>query len=183
MRCVTVQTLFWDISPNLTSRKKQQCTCSLLTFCYLPIKSYMWLFLVCMNDSSPNTLLMMDTGKYKKHISTVICCTLAHCSWLQLLRKLSQTAAFREKPSSQICRVITGLKKPCTVFPNPSSEMSRSWLKMSHGHIHVTITQSYGAVQLPLLAKSLTLRWLMSYIYGAPILDVSRSHTTTQLSR
>jgi len=25
----------------------------------------------------------------------------------------------------------------------------------------------------------LTLRWLMSYIYGAPILDVSRSHTTT----
>jgi hypothetical protein len=25
---------------------------------------------------------------------------------------------------------------------------------------------------------SLTLRWLMSYIYGAPILDVSRSHTT-----
>jgi len=30
---------------------------------------------------------------------------------------------------------------------------------------------------------SLTLRWLMSYIYGAPILDVSRSHTTTQHSR
>ena len=31
--------------------------------------------------------------------------------------------------------------------------------------------------------KSLTLRWLMSYIYGAPILEVSRSHTTTQHSR
>ena len=31
--------------------------------------------------------------------------------------------------------------------------------------------------------KSLTLRWLMSCIYGAPILDVSRSHTTTQHSR
>ena len=30
---------------------------------------------------------------------------------------------------------------------------------------------------------ALTLRWLMSYIYGAPILDVSRSHTTTQHSR
>ena len=29
----------------------------------------------------------------------------------------------------------------------------------------------------------LTLRWLMSYIYGAPILDVSRSHTTAQHSR
>ena len=31
--------------------------------------------------------------------------------------------------------------------------------------------------------KLLTLRLLMSYIYGAPILDVSRSHTTTQYSR
>ena len=31
--------------------------------------------------------------------------------------------------------------------------------------------------------KSLTLGLLMSYIYGAPILDVSRSHTTTQHSR
>ena len=30
---------------------------------------------------------------------------------------------------------------------------------------------------------SLTLRLLMSYIYGAPILDVSRSYTTTQHSR
>ena len=31
--------------------------------------------------------------------------------------------------------------------------------------------------------KLLTLRRLMSYMYGAPILDVSRSHTTTQYSR
>ena len=31
--------------------------------------------------------------------------------------------------------------------------------------------------------KLLTFRLLMSYIYGAPILDVSRSHTTTQHRR
>ena len=31
--------------------------------------------------------------------------------------------------------------------------------------------------------KSLTIRLLMSYIYGSPILDVSRSHTTTHHSR
>ena len=31
--------------------------------------------------------------------------------------------------------------------------------------------------------KLLTFRLLMSYIYGAPILDVSRSHTRTQYSR
>ena len=34
-----------------------------------------------------------------------------------------------------------------------------------------------------IMVKSWTLRLLMSYIYGAPILDVSRSHTTTQHSR
>ena len=34
-----------------------------------------------------------------------------------------------------------------------------------------------------LRVKLLTFRLLMSYIYGAPILDVSRSHTTTQHSR
>jgi len=33
------------------------------------------------------------------------------------------------------------------------------------------------------IGRILTLRWLMSYIYEAPILDVSRSHTTTQHSR
>ena len=31
--------------------------------------------------------------------------------------------------------------------------------------------------------KLLTFRLLMSYIYGAPIFDISRSHTTTQHSR
>jgi len=31
--------------------------------------------------------------------------------------------------------------------------------------------------------KLLTFRLLISYIYGAPILDVSRSHTTTQHSQ
>jgi len=36
---------------------------------------------------------------------------------------------------------------------------------------------------LPRFWKHLTLRRLMSYIYGALILDVSRSHTTTQHSR
>ena len=34
-----------------------------------------------------------------------------------------------------------------------------------------------------LRVKSLTIKLLMSYIYGAPILDVSRSHTTTHRRR
>ena len=43
----------------------------------------------------------------------------------------------------------------------------------------------YGVILLLVLniRHDLTLRLLMSYIYGAPILDVSRSHTTTHHSR
>ena len=46
-------------------------------------------------------------------------------------------------------------------------------------------TQSTNKMQqlLKFITCRLTLRWLMSYIYGAPVLDVSRSHTTTQHSR
>ena len=41
----------------------------------------------------------------------------------------------------------------------------------------------YKVVKYYMIFHLLTLRWIMSYIYGAPILDVSRSHTTTQHSR
>ena len=47
------------------------------------------------------------------------------------------------------------------------------------------ITVRSGIKIKPVTATVLTLRRLMSYIYiyGAPILDVSRSHTTTQHTR
>ena len=57
---------------------------------------------------------------------------------------------------------------------------------------HVTITNTLILLEVshPLCVDQLynqknilILRLLMSYIYGAPILDVSRSHTTTQHSR
>ena len=44
---------------------------------------------------------------------------------------------------------------------------------LAHHFIHVSRIR----------VKSLPLRLLMSYVYGAPILDVSRSQTTTQHSR
>ena len=45
---------------------------------------------------------------------------------------------------------------------------------LNHGSIKILHKVKYGI---------LTLRLLMSYIYGAPILDVSRSYTTTHHSR
>ena len=53
------------------------------------------------------------------------------------------------------------------------TERSKSDNKSTHEN-------KYTSLQRP--AGKLTLRRL-SYIYGAPILDVSRSHTTTQHSR
>jgi len=68
-------------------------------------------------------------------------------------------------------------------------EMSENTLVQKHS-IFILKTNSSSRINVLLHLKQgeppwrfLTLRWLMSYIYGAPILDVSRSHTTTQHSR
>jgi len=55
-------------------------------------------------------------------------------------------------------------------------------LKLIAYNKHIT-SHLFFIVPTHALHYTLTLRRLMSYIYGAPILDVSRSHTTTQHSR
>jgi len=66
------------------------------------------------------------------------------------------------------------------------------WLEHKHDNIlqsHRNNTANHECtvhqdiIQRTLFEGTLTLRRLMSYIYGAPILDVSRSHTTTQHSQ
>jgi hypothetical protein len=65
---------------------------------------------------------------------------------------------------------LKGLFNPLSPELNP---ICYSLALLAHDFLHVSGTR----------VKSLTLRLLISYIYGAPILDVSRSHTTTQHSR
>jgi len=60
----------------------------------------------------------------------------------------------------------------------PSSRLPNVFLLYTGRTLTNTSTDKYEQS-----ANHLTLRRLMSYIYGAPILDVSRSHTTTQHSR
>ena len=50
-------------------------------------------------------------------------------------------------------------------------------------HIYDVRISYVSRSSLTVKALILTLRRLMSYIYGTPIVDVSRSHTTTQHSR
>jgi len=79
---------------------------------------------------------------------------------------------------------------PCLRNRSPANRRSRSRLstanemRMYRGLFCLVYCIIYGKVNLLAPgALHLTLRLLMSYIYGAPILDVSRSHTTTQHSR
>jgi hypothetical protein len=66
---------------------------------------------------------------------------------------------------------------PCTTFVNPLNPelnpICYFLALLAHHFLHVSRIR----------VKSITIRLLMSYICGAPILDVSRSHTTTQHGR
>ena len=78
------------------------------------------------------------------------------------------------------CRVLLKLNVVCSQINPLNPELNPICYLLAllaHHFLHVSRIR----------VKSLTLRLLMSYIYiyiyGAPNLDVSRSHTTTQHSR
>jgi hypothetical protein len=74
-------------------------------------------------------------------------------------------------------------------FPHSPSQLCLHpdwWLNTDERHFHSsTNTEGTNKGLFVTLSYSLTLKLLMSYIYiyGAPILDVSRSHTTMQHSQ
>jgi len=84
---------------------------------------------------------------------------------------------------TQSCIVeSTGTSLPLSLFP-----VLLLCHRVSYSNPATRCCSAYTAMQLHCdrgwCDGKLTLRWQMSYIYGAPILDVSRSHTTTQHSR
>jgi len=89
-------------------------------------------------------------------------------------------------PSPYRVAIPTELSRPtstCPIHSNLVFLMSATMSRCLYSS-PVFLISSYSPY--PLLyhwLSVLTLRRLMSYIYGAPILDVSRSHTTTQHSR
>ena len=104
------------------------------------------------------------------NISTSWC--LTSCSLIEVLSFLRKT---KSKPSG-----YKRLQKPLATessFINPLkpelNPICYLLALLAYHFLHVSRIR----------VKSLTIRLLISYIYGAPILDVSRSHTTTQHSR
>jgi len=102
------------------------------------------------------------------HISTGLChnFVLPYTRWVQLVP--SKLIPLR-RLWILVCPVISF--NPLNPELNPICYLLA--LLRAHHFLHVSRIR----------VKLLTLRRLMSYIYGAPILDVSRSHTTTQHSR
>jgi len=81
------------------------------------------------------------------------------------------TFAVRKLYSAAVCFVTRRVLNPLNPELNPIYYLLA--LLGAHHFLHVS----------RIGVKSLIFRLLMSYIHGAPILDVSRSHTTTQHSR
>jgi len=89
----------------------------------------------------------------------------------------------REPVAWPWCNLAANHRRPYCASVNSHSPVGasqpavrRRWLSLR------TVWPSQTQIS-SILTAILTLRWLMSYIYGAPILDVSRSHTTMQHSR
>jgi len=93
------------------------------------------------------------------------------------------TAFRRYSVSNNVCSVWRSLqathagRNDILCLPNPALP-SNEEMFLSMAFWKNWLSSKHGVIQACLTLRSLTL-----YIYGAPILDVSRSHTTTQHSR
>ena len=103
----------------------------------------------------------------------------------QSFRSSFVSLMFRAHISAQSLYVVAKSFRdvPLSLQANPRLELQNILRPLPSMSIRHQCTFRHRADDL--LTTSLTLRLLMSYIYiyGAPILDVSRSHTTTQHSR
>ena len=96
-----------------------------------------------------------------------------HASQQHFFFRILPFNGYQRLPLTEVERWITGL------FLVPRFRISEAEIPfLDKGPWRVQ-----GRNYLYLYIEILTLRLLMSYIYGAPILDVSRSYTTTQHSR
>ena len=92
---------------------------------------------------------------------------LLFCNSLPLLSLLY---ILLSSPPVVSCNLFPLVSLPYASLPSPPTVL---FLSLLYALLHSSTSA----------AVTLTLRRIMSYIYGAPILDVSRSHTTTQHSR
>jgi len=110
-----------------------------------------------------------------RQILTLLFWMIFHSFTLGFLQCI--TVFLRLKLSFSSCLSVSGILCYQSIFNPLNPELNPTCYLLAllgaHHYLHVS----------RIMVKLLTFRLLMSYIYGAPILDVSRSHTTTQHSR
>jgi len=90
-----------------------------------------------------------------------------------------------------VIQIIFDVKKLVKCYVSATMSIKRPWnfnqmysnFHMQYEYVEIEVCEIMALSFACVAPLILTLRRLMSYIYGAPILDVSRSHTTTQHSR
>jgi len=123
-----------------------------------------------------------DSGQW--HISGMFLnVVFAYCTSEQLA-KVPDTAVsmLHSSPNPHLLEgqpSFIGLSHHCWI----SFQAAKTFTNLVLYHMWVCSIILKPTLHVFMLSSHLTLRLLMSYIYGAPILDVSRSQTTTQHSR
>ena len=107
---------------------------------------------------------------YNKIFGPLYLAMVAFCSMSTVVHVCVQQYLHRQQRGSAPDTVTSGHFNPLNSELNPICYLLAL---LAHHFLHVSRIR----------VKSLTIRLLMSYIYGAPILDVYRSHTTTHHSR
>jgi len=143
-------------------------------------------------------LLMVGQRKHPKHVEFHSKINFRNwCIWLVYYKEICHDARSHEclmhvhdshmdntKPNvSLFCSVWSPLKMVNLIFSKYINLIFSTHIRQS---LRAKLIYWFFFPLLCSFQKKeslLTLRRLMSYIYGAPILDVSRSHTTTQHSR
>ena len=133
------------------------------------------------------------TGGLELYFQSFLISVLGRCEWLNSPPSRSSSTMYSRYPFNM---KLVGLKRWSEPFSEKSlfpccnltsdQESERKYHKhksrLLQPHKRASLTTTYCLITA-VIKSPLTLRVLMSYIYGAPILDVSRSHTTTQHSR
>jgi len=116
--------------------------------------------------TSTTVQLFMPSARSIMDLSSVaFSCKNQPSSWLPSMPQLESLKYHEHTKMMMVCYMQTWI---------------HSYFKAVHS---MHFLNSHTQVTAPTECTVLTLRRLMSYIYGAPILDVSRSHTTTQHSQ
>ena len=101
---------------------------------------------------------------------------LIYVNWKKNIPSLFFFGCETERKTTEVCGYDSVLVTSNELFNPLNPELNPICFLLAllaHHFLHVSRVR----------VKSLTIRLLMSYTYGAPILDVSRSHTTTHHSR